>query len=85
MRVQANFVEYVPLALLLLALLEMGGLAKTWVWVFGSVLLVGRVLHAIGLSGSPGTSTGRFYGTLLTWIDLVALAVAGIVLVLLKG
>lgn len=84
-RVQANFVEYVPLALLLLALLEMGGLAKTWVWVFGSALLVGRVLHAIGLSASAGTSKGRFYGTLLTWIDLAAMAVSGIVLMLLKG
>ncbi|MGI8561430.1 MAG: MAPEG family protein [Luteimonas sp.] len=85
MRVQANFVEYVPLALVLLALLELAGLGKTWVWVFGSVLLAGRVLHAVGLSGSAGTSKGRFYGTLLTWADLVAMAAAGIVLALLKG
>lgn len=85
MRVQANFIEYVPLALLLLALLELSGLAKPWVWGFGGVLLLGRVLHAVGLSGSAGTSKGRFYGTLLTWIDLVAMAVAGIVLGLLKG
>jgi hypothetical protein len=85
MRVQANFIEYVPLALVLLALLELAGLGKTWVWVFGSALLLGRVLHAIGLSGSAGTSKGRFYGTLLTWVDLVAMAAAGILLALLKG
>lgn len=81
-RVQANFVEYVPLALLLLALLEIGGLEKLWVWVFGTVLLAGRVLHAVGLSGSAGTSSGRFYGTLLTWVDLVAMALTGIFLAL---
>ncbi|MDQ3494142.1 MAG: MAPEG family protein [Pseudomonadota bacterium] len=77
-RVQANFIEYVPLALLLLALLELGGLARMWVWAFGSVLLLGRVLHAVGLSGSAGTSKGRLYGTLLTWIGLVAMALTGV-------
>jgi len=77
-RVQANFIEYVPLALLLLALLELGGLARMWVWVFGSVLLLGRMLHAVGLSGSAGTSKGRLYGTLLTWIGLVAMALTGV-------
>ncbi len=81
-RVQANFIEYVPLALLLLALLEMGGLARMWVWIFGSALLLGRVLHAMGLTGSAGTSKGRFYGTLLTWIGLVAMAFAGVWLAL---
>jgi uncharacterized membrane protein YecN with MAPEG domain len=73
-RVQANFIEYVPMALLLLALLELGGLGQAWVWVFGSVLLLGRVLHAVGLSGSAGISKGRFHGTLLTWIGVVAMA-----------
>ncbi len=77
-RVQANFIEYVPLALLLLVLLELGGLARMWVWVFGSVLLLGRMLHAVGLSGSAGTSKGRLYGTLLTWIGLVAMALTGV-------
>ncbi|CAN5650563.1 MAPEG family protein [soil metagenome] len=76
-RAQANFIEYVPLALLLLALLEMGGLGLPWAWGFGSVLLLGRVLHAVGLSGSAGTSKGRFYGTLLTWVVLVAMALSG--------
>jgi uncharacterized protein len=82
MRVQANFIEYVPLGLLLLALLELGGLAAIWVWVFGAVLLLGRVLHAIGLSGSAGTSMGRFHGTLLTWLDLTAMAGTGVFLAL---
>lgn len=85
MRVQANFIEYVPLALVLLALLELGGLARAWIWVFGSVLLLARVLHAVGLTSSAGTSRGRFYGTLLTWIDLVAMACAGVWLALMTS
>jgi uncharacterized membrane protein YecN with MAPEG domain len=66
-RVHANFVEYVPFALLLLALLELGGLDRVWVAALGGVLFVGRVLHAIGLSRSAGVSFGRLWGTVLTW------------------
>lgn len=82
MRVQANFIEYVPLALLLLALLELAGLPPAWLWAFGTLLLLGRVLHALGLTGSPGISQGRYWGTLLTWLVLVAMAAAGVWLAL---
>jgi uncharacterized protein len=77
-RVHANFVENMPLALLALALLELCGLAPLWLYVFGIVLFVGRVLHAIGLSKKSGTSFGRFYGTLSTWIALLAMAATGL-------
>src|SRR6476469_2906028 len=53
-RVHANFVEHVPFALLLLGLLELCGLPTGWLWVFGSALLLGRIMHAIGLSASGG-------------------------------
>ena len=81
-RVQANFIEYVPLALLLLLLLELGGLAAAWLYAFGAALLLGRILHATGLSRSPGVTFGRFWGTALTWLDLLAMALAGLWLVL---
>ncbi len=73
-RVQANFVEYVPLTLLLVLLVELQ-LQGAHLWVahvLGGALLLGRVLHAIGLSGSAGTSFGRMWGTLLTWLALLA-------------
>jgi hypothetical protein len=78
-RVHANFVEYVPFALLLLALLEIGGLARIWVGVLGGVLFVARVLHAIGLSRSAGVSFGRFWGTLSTWCMILAASITAIV------
>jgi hypothetical protein len=74
-RVQANFVEYVPLAVLLLVLAEVTGLPGPAVHAAGLLLVASRVLHAVGLSRSPGRSFGRFYGTAGTWLTLVALSV----------
>jgi uncharacterized protein len=48
-RAHGNFAETVPIALLLMILLEMNGLAAVWLWSFGSLLVIGRVLHAHGL------------------------------------
>ena len=78
-RVHANFLEYTPITLLLLALLESNALAPVWLHVAGAALLVCRVLHAWGLSRSGGTSFGRFAGTLGTWILLAALSVTAVV------
>ena len=81
-RVHGNFVEHVPFALLLLALLELSGLQPSWLWIFGGALLLGRVMHALGLSRSGGYSIGRFWGTALTWLVILAMAIAGIWLAL---
>jgi uncharacterized membrane protein YecN with MAPEG domain len=81
-RVHGNFIEHAPFALLLMALLESCGLSSPWLWTFGAALLLGRVLHAAGMSRSAGHSFGRFYGTALTWLVLLAMALAGIGLAL---
>ena len=71
-RVQANFCEYVPLALLLLALIEFGtGVAGWALHLLGAALLVGRIAHAVGLSRTAGASLARVVGTLLTWAVLL--------------
>ncbi|MCR6685074.1 MAPEG family protein [Pseudoxanthomonas sp.] len=77
-RVHANFAEYVPLALLLLALLELSGTVAWFVWACGLILLLARVLHAIGLGGSAGYSAGRFGGAVLTFAVLLAMAAMGL-------
>lgn len=77
-RAQANFTEYVPIALILIALLELSG---TWPWMIhalGLALLAGRVLHAQGLHRSGGTSMGRFIGTVTTWLVILVAAASGI-------
>lgn len=84
-RVQANFIEYVPIALLLLALLELGGLPARWLWGMGTLLLLARMLHAWGLSLSAGRSFGRYWGTALTWMVLMAMAIAAVWMALLAA
>ena len=73
-RAQANFVEYVPFAVLLLVLAEITGLPAAAVHGAGVLLVASRVVHAIGLSQTPGRSFGRFYGTAGTWLVVVALS-----------
>ena len=79
-RVQANFCEYAPLALLLLALIEFSSNVPAWaLHVLGVALLVGRIAHAMGLGRSAGASRARVLGTLATWIVLLVAAVVAIV------
>ena len=52
-RAQANFAEYVPLALVLMGFAEIQGLAAAMVHGLGVALLAGRLVHAFGLSRTP--------------------------------
>jgi len=72
-RVQANFVEYTPITLVLLLLAELQGAPFWLLHAAGLLLVVGRALHATGLRQSAGRTFGRFYGTLATWFALVVL------------
>jgi uncharacterized membrane protein YecN with MAPEG domain len=49
MRRHANFVEWVPLALILIAMLEINGAPKAAIHGFGAALVVFRICHAVGL------------------------------------
>jgi uncharacterized membrane protein YecN with MAPEG domain len=76
-RAQANFVEYVPLALILLILVETAKIGPGWLPAAMAVaLVVGRLWHAQGLLSSPGTSVGRFMGANLTVLVILVGAVA---------
>jgi hypothetical protein len=70
-RAQANAVEYVPLLLVLLLIIENNGASVLAAHGYGGALFLARGLHAIGLSGSGGTSFGRFWGTFITWSVLL--------------
>ena len=52
-RVHGHFAEYVPLALLLLLLLELAGLPAAVLHGYGLLLLASRAAHAIGVARSP--------------------------------
>ena len=76
MRVQANFVEYVPLGLILMLCAELQGAPALAVHAMGATLLLGRVLHAIGMTRTPQIFSLRSAGILLTLLMLTASAVA---------
>src|SRR5215475_6311742 len=61
-RVHANAIEYLPLALLLLLILELNHTQPLVLHIFGIALILGRIAHAIGLSSSPGITPGRGVG-----------------------
>ncbi len=48
-RRHGNAIEYVPLALILLGVLELNGASNAWLHGLGGVLVIARITHAIGL------------------------------------
>ncbi|MFV7772275.1 MAPEG family protein [Shewanella marisflavi] len=78
-RVHANLIENAPMALLLLLVAELNGLAAVYLHGVGTIWLVARILHAIGLTqGRGGYHFGRFWGVLLSWIVILALALVNL-------
>jgi uncharacterized membrane protein YecN with MAPEG domain len=80
-RAHGNFAEYVPLILVMMAMLE---LSRTSIYVLhalGIALVVARLLHGYALSFTERFKFGRFWGTALTFL---LVAVCG-VMCLLQG
>ena len=71
-RVQANFSEYVPLAIILLAFVEMKGIPDWIVHGLCGLLLLGRVIHALGVSRTPEDYRYRTFGIAATFTVLGA-------------
>jgi uncharacterized protein len=64
-RAHGNFTETAPMALILIALLELRSVDASWLWALGLCLLLGRMLHAVGLLAS-GARWCRLAGMVLT-------------------
>ena len=77
-RVHGNFAEYVPFALLLLALLEAGGISDPVLYSLGVILTAGRLSHAYGLSRTLAPNAFRAAGVLATWIVIAAGSLIGL-------
>lgn len=70
-RVHANFVEHVPLALILLTLYELTKGADYYLHGACVVLILSRLAHAYGLGSSAGVSAGRVYGAATTFFIIL--------------
>lgn len=73
-RAHANAAETLPIGLLLLLLVELNQTQPLIVHLFGITLIVGRLLHAWGLSRYAGTSPGRLIGMVLTLLAMLGMA-----------
>lgn len=82
MRAHGNFSEYVPFALLLLALAEVNGLPAWALHVLGVTLAAGRVFHAHGITQEPEEFKWRVLGASLTFTMMGVAAAACIGLAL---
>ena len=85
LRVQANFVENVPLALVMLYLLEEAAAPATIVHVLGASLVLARLAHAWGYSTNPGATYARLIGAQGTFVLIAVMGVAGIYSALAGG
>lgn len=74
-RAHANAVELIPIALILLLTAELLAIEAMWLHVFGIATVLGRVLHAWGLSKSGGVTVPRGAGYVLTLAAIVTMAI----------
>ncbi len=74
-RAQGNFAEYVPMALILLAFLEMQGWQSWLIHTLCAILLVARVVHALGVAREPEDIRFRASGMIATLATLIVTSV----------
>ncbi len=77
-RRHANFTEHVPLALILMAIIELNGASPTWLHALGIALVASRILHPVGLKYDDAQVPARGIGAVTTLhVTLAAIATAG--------
>ena len=76
MRAQANFGENTPIALILIALVELAGKGGWWLPLLGAAFMLGRVAHAMGMDGA--FKPGRPIGMITSFATHLGLAVVAI-------
>jgi uncharacterized membrane protein YecN with MAPEG domain len=75
-RAHAHFAEYVPLAMLMIMVVEMGQAAPLVVHGLCLLLVVARLAHPVGMYAKPGTPRfqGRVIGQALTMTTIILAA-----------
>jgi uncharacterized membrane protein YecN with MAPEG domain len=73
MRAQANFIEYTPLFLILLGLIELSRGSPAWLWGVAILYVLARLAHPFGME-RPAPNPLRAGGMMVTWAILVGLA-----------
>ncbi|MDE1238877.1 MAPEG family protein [Vibrio aestuarianus] len=74
---QGNAAEYIPITLILMALLEVNGASVWWIHSVGMAFVIGRILHAKAILSDQ--LKGRIAGMKLTFAAMVALMVLNLI------
>jgi len=74
-RAQGNFAEYVPLGIILIACLELNGAPWWLIAIPGATLIIGRLIHAVGMNTPPPDFSKRVLGMKFTFYTLITLVV----------
>jgi len=74
-RAHGNFAEYVPFGIILMACLELNGAPWLFVAITGLTLIMGRVIHALGIKVPPPDFSKRVLGMKFTFYTLIILVV----------
>ena len=77
-RAHGNLIEYAPLALILLALLEMQNVSDLMLHLCGSLFFLARILHAYGVTISRESTPYRLVGAVGTWLIMLIMSLVGI-------
>ncbi len=73
MRAQSNFIEYTPIVLILMALIEFAQGTQNWLWGAGIIYIAGRVLHPFGMDRQTPNAF-RAAGVLISFVVTLGLA-----------
>lgn len=73
MRAHSNYVESMPIVLILIAAIEITTGTSIWLWAIAAIYVLGRIAHAFGMDGGA-LEKGRFIGTLTTMLSMLGLA-----------
>jgi uncharacterized membrane protein YecN with MAPEG domain len=77
-RVHQNFLEYVPMILIVMGAIEINGGSSLFLYIVGDLLIVARIAHAIGLKHDNMGHPGRLIGAGGSLLVTVVVAVYGL-------
>jgi uncharacterized membrane protein YecN with MAPEG domain len=73
-RLHGNAVEYIPLALVLMAIYELNGGWHIALHIAGIAMVAARLIQTAGMWSTEVAGAGRRVGQSLTWLSLIGLA-----------
>ncbi len=77
-RAHQNFLEYVPMAVIVMGAIELNDGSDMFLYVCGDLLIIARIAHAIGIRHDNMAHKGRLIGAGGTALITLALSVYGV-------